>query len=115
MAIHIKPGEALRLWRAIASATVEKGWHDMTFRQWTILMIIYLDPPPYTVRGLAARLKVTKPVITRALDTLGELDFLARRPDERDRRNVIIQRTAKGSLFMDEVADMIVAAGRDLA
>ena len=34
------------------------------------MFTVYLDPPPHTVRGLAAALGVSKPAITRALDTL---------------------------------------------
>ena len=38
------------------------------------------------MRGLAARLGVSKPVITRALDTMGGLKLVARHRDETDRR-----------------------------
>ena len=38
---------------------------------------------------------MTKPVITRALDTMGKLELVSRRRDEADRRNVVIQRTPR--------------------
>ena len=71
---------------------------DLTLRQLSLLLHIYLVPPPHTVRGLAATLGVTKPVITRALDSMGALGLVRRIRDDRDRRNVIIQRTVGGAL-----------------
>jgi len=81
---------------------------DLTTRQLAILLTIYLEPPPHTVRGLAAQLGVTKPVITRALDTMGIMGLVARRRDERDRRNVLVQRTVKGAEYLQRLSDLIV-------
>lgn len=83
-------------------------------RQAAILLTVYLDPPPHTVRGLAARLGVTKPVITRALDTLGAMDLLTRHRDETDRRNVLIRRTVDGALYVERFGDVIIATAKDL-
>ena len=79
-----------------------------------ILLEIYLVPPPHTVRGLAAKLDVTKPVITRALDTMGALGLVTRERDERDRRNVIIKRTIDGALYLERLGDLIIGRGRSL-
>ena len=76
------------------------------------MFIVYLDPPPHTVRGLAAMLGVSKPAVTRALDTLGVLDLLKRARDDADRRNVLVQRTVKGSAFMHDFAEIIVRSSR---
>jgi DNA-binding MarR family transcriptional regulator len=86
---------------------------DLSARQLAILLTIYLDQPPHTVRGLAQRLGVTKPVITRALDSMGELDLVARRRDPSDRRNVIIQRTVKGTLYLQRLGDLLVEKLRE--
>jgi DNA-binding MarR family transcriptional regulator len=67
------------------------------------------------VRGLAAKLRVTKPVITRALDTMGKQQLVSRKRDAADRRNVIIQRTVKGALFVERLGDLVVAKARELA
>ena len=67
------------------------------------------------MRGLAAKLKVTKPVITRALDTMGKLELVARRRDEADRRNVVIQRTPKGALAVERLGDVLIAQGAGAA
>ena len=88
---------------------------DLTQRQLAILLSVYIEPPPHTVRGLAKHLGVTKPVITRALDTLGQMGLLDRRRDERDRRNVIIRRTVEGSQYLERLADLVCQKGADLS
>jgi DNA-binding MarR family transcriptional regulator len=107
MSISMRPSQALRLWQQVMLSQVRDDAPDLTMRQTAILFTIYLDPPPHTVRGLAARLNVTKPVITRALDTLGQMRLLKRRRDERDRRNVVVQRTLEGALFLEQLGDLI--------
>ena len=114
MAVELRPSQALKLLQDFAFALVTDGEPDLSARQLSILLTIYLEPPPHTVRGLAAKLKVTKPVITRALDTMGKLDLVSRRRDEADRRNVIIQRTAKGALAVERLGDVLIAKAKDL-
>jgi DNA-binding MarR family transcriptional regulator len=111
--IQISTGEALRLWHDVHLALVRDDQPDLSARQLAILLTVYLEAPPHTVRGLAKKLAVTKPVITRALDTMGKLDLVTRRRDEKDRRNVLIQRTVRGALFIERLADTIThrAAG----
>lgn len=111
MPILFKASQALGLWHDVSLEIVRSGGPDLSTRQIVILLTVYLEPPPHTVRGLAAKLSVTKPVITRALDSMGELDLLGRRRDETDKRNVIIQRTATGALFLERLADLITEIG----
>ena len=87
---------------------------DLSHRQAAILLTIYLDPQPHTVRGLAAGLNVTKPVVTRALDTLGSMKLISRHRDEADRRNVLVRRTVEGALFVERFGDQIIARAREL-
>jgi hypothetical protein len=98
MAINMRPSQSLRLWQQVALQQVRDKAPDLSTRQMAILLTIYLDPPPHTVRGLARSLNVTKPVITRALDTMGAMDLVSRHRDEADRRNVLVRRTVKGAL-----------------
>ncbi|MHC5654778.1 MarR family winged helix-turn-helix transcriptional regulator [Stappia sp.] len=107
MGIEIRPAQALRLWHDVTMSLVTDGDQDLTSRQMAILLTVYLEPPPHTVRGLAARLDVTKPVITRALDTLGAMKLLSRRRDEADRRNVVVTRTVAGALYLERIGDTI--------
>jgi DNA-binding MarR family transcriptional regulator len=104
----------MRLWQQVLLAEVRDDAPDLTQRQMAILLTIYLDPPPHTIRALAARLGVTKPVITRALDTMGALKLVSRHRDELDRRNVLVKRTVEGALYVERLGDAIVAKALDL-
>jgi len=83
---------------------------DLTSRQMAILLEIYLSSPPHTVRGLAKSLNLSKPVVTRALDTMSRLGFVKRKRDETDRRNVFLQRTVKGATYLADFASVIEGA-----
>jgi DNA-binding MarR family transcriptional regulator len=80
---------------------VRSGQPDLTNRQMALLLLVYLTPGPHTVRGLAHILGVSKPVITRALNTLGTLGYLRRVRDEADRRNVFVAQTSMGHDFLE--------------
>jgi DNA-binding MarR family transcriptional regulator len=80
---------------------VRSGQPDLTNRQMALLMLVYLTPGPHTVRGLAHILGVSKPVITRALNSLGTLGYLRRVRDEADRRNVFVAKTGIGQEFLE--------------
>ncbi len=114
MSTELRPLQALALWQEVMLALVRDGEPDLSARQTAILLTIYLEAPPHTVRGLARKLGVTKPVITRALDTMGKLGLVARRRDDLDRRNVIVQRTVEGSLAVQRLADLVVAQAKAL-
>lgn len=114
MAISLRPSQALRLWQTVNLSAVSSGTPDLSMRQMAILLTIYLDPPPHTIRGLAARLNVTKPVITRALDTMGTLRLVTRHRDEADKRNVLVRRTVEGALFVERFGDVVIAMGKEL-
>ncbi|WP_185984708.1 MarR family winged helix-turn-helix transcriptional regulator [Aureimonas mangrovi] len=109
MGIEMRPAQALRLLHQNALRQAREAEQDLTVRQTAILLTVYLEPPPHTVRGLAGRLNVTKPVVTRALDTMGRLELVERRRDPADLRNVLVRRTVKGSLFVSRMADRLVA------
>lgn len=109
MAVQVRPGQALRLWHDVTLALVRDDEPDLSARQITVLITIYLDPQPHTVRALAAKLQVTKPVITRALDTMGRFGLVTRKRDPADRRNVLVQRTVNGALFLERLGDLIVS------
>ncbi len=112
--MELKPVEALKLWHDVVATTVRDDGPDLSSRQMAILLTIYLSPPPHTVRGLAEGLNISKPAITRALDALGRLDLLKRKRDETDRRNVLVQRTVKGSVYLSDFADLISKRAKEL-
>ncbi len=104
--------QALDIWRRAIVASVRADAPDLSARQMALLLSVYLTPPPHTVRGLAELMKVSKPAITRAVNRLGELQLVRRKTDESDRRSVLIQRTVRGSVFLREYGELIVAAAK---
>jgi DNA-binding MarR family transcriptional regulator len=114
MALRMRPGQALRLWHDVSLSLVRDDEPDLSARQVTVLITIYLEPQPHTVRALATKLGVTKPVITRALDTMGRHGLVSRKRDPADRRNVLVQRTVNGALFLERLGDLVVAKGAAL-
>ena len=114
MSIRLRASQALTLWHQVALSEVRDDAVDLTQRQMAILLTVYLDPPPHTVRGLAEKLSVTKPVITRALDTMGSLKLLSRHRDEKDKRNVLIKRTVEGALFVERFGDLVIDKAAEL-
>lgn len=100
----------LKVWKSALVQSVRSDSPDFTNRQLALLLVVYLEPGPHTVRGLAAQLNVAKPVITRALNTLEEIGFVKRKRDMSDRRNLFVQRTVKGAVYLSEFADFISQA-----
>ena len=92
---------SLSAWMRALIGYVRSGEPDLTNRQMALLMLVYLTPGPHTVRGLARLLGVSKPVVTRALNTLGGLGYLRRERDQNDRRNVFVVRTKDGGEFLE--------------
>ena len=99
-------------WMSTLIDYVRSGEPDLTNRQMALMMAVYVQPGPHTVRGLAEKLNVSKPVITRALNKLGTLGYLRRERDAADRRNIFVARTPKGADFLEGFRNFIVAAGR---
>ncbi len=110
MAFTVSDLEALDIWRRTSVASVRRDAPDLSARQMALLLTVYLTPPPHTVRGLAELLNVSKPAITRAVDRLSEFGLLRRKTDENDRRSILLQRTVRGSVFLREYGELIVAA-----
>lgn len=93
---------SLSSWKNTLVDYVRSGEPDLTNRQMALLMLVYLDPGPHTVRGLARALNVSKPVVTRALNRLGTLGYLRRQRDDTDKRNIFVARTPEGAEFLAE-------------
>lgn len=98
---------ALSAWMRTLVAYVRSGQPDLTNRQMGLLLLVYLTPGPHTVRGLATLLGVSKPVVTRALNTLGALGYLRRERDEADRRNIFVAQTELGTNFLERFKSLI--------
>lgn len=114
MSMELSELEALDLWRRVNVSSVRLDAPDLTARQMSLLLSVYLVPPPHTVRGLAATLKISKPAVTRAIDRLSDMELVRRKTDDTDRRSVLVQRTVKGSVFLREYGELITAAARKI-
>jgi DNA-binding MarR family transcriptional regulator len=86
---------------------VRRDGADLSARQLGVFLTSYLETEAQTVRGLAAKLNVSKPAITRALDRLSEFDLVRRKTDPADRRSVLVQRTATGMAFQRELRTVL--------
>jgi len=104
--------EALGLWQRVVSRSLRELPYDLSQRQIAVLLTVYMAPPPHTIRSLAEQLDISKPAVCRAIDALSALDLIRRKKDEADRRNVFLQRTINGSVFLRDFADIIVQATR---
>lgn len=83
---------------------------DLTARQLGVLLVVYLEDGPHTVRGLAALLNVARPAITRAIDRLEALRLAKRNPDPTDRRSVVVVTTREGRRYLDNLRRVLADA-----
>lgn len=100
--------DALKLWHRVTARSLRELPYDLSQRQVGVLLTVYLSPPPHTIRSISDSLNISKPAICRAVDALSTLDLLRRKKDDEDRRNVYLQRTVNGSVFLRDFADLIV-------
>ena len=106
---RISRSDALHLWHNVVTASIHADGPDLSARQMAIILCVYLDEGPHTVRSLAAHINVTKAVITRALNTMGQDKLIQRCPDPRDKRSVIIARTPQGARYLSQLGDFILS------
>lgn len=90
---------------------VRKDGRDLTARQLTALLSVYLKDETQTVTSLANMLNVSRPGVTRILDRLVDAELVSRAEDKQDRRRVLIRRTREGARFVQTLADMASKAG----
>jgi DNA-binding MarR family transcriptional regulator len=94
-------------------ALVRRDGPDLTARQLGVFLTCYLEGEAQTLRGLAAKLNVSNPAITRALDRLSEFDLVRRKQDPLDRRSVLVQRTVSGAAFLRDLKKILADASKD--
>lgn len=102
--------DLLVILRDTVVALVRRKGSDLSSRQLSVFLTCYLQDSLHTVRGLAADLGVSKPVITRVLDRLGQFDLARRKIDLRDRRSVLVQRTLKGTALLRDLRGIMSEA-----
>jgi len=99
--------QALGLWLDVTSRSVQSDGPDLTARQTALMLTVYLEAGPHTVRALAQQLGVGKPAIVRAIDTLQDVGLVDRRPDPVDRRNIFVVGTEAGAERLSTYAAFI--------
>lgn len=100
--------DALGLWHRVNSDAMRLLSFDLSSRQLAILLSVYLQPGPHTVKGLSGQFSISKAAVCRAIDALSAMDLVKRKKDSADKRNVFIQRTINGSVFLSDFADIIM-------
>ncbi|MGH7748305.1 MAG: MarR family transcriptional regulator [Candidatus Dormibacteria bacterium] len=110
MAVSETEDPLLGMLRHTIIGLVRRDGPDLTARQLAIFLICYLESEVQTVRGLAAKLGISKPAVSRALDRLGEFSFVRREDDPLDRRSILIRRTRKGLSLLRELGRIMEKA-----
>lgn len=110
MTTSFSPDRAVLILREVIVALVRRDGPALSAHQLGVYLTCYLVDADHTVRGLAADLNVSKSVITRALDKLGDLDLARRKPDPSDRRSVLVERTPGGRKLLAELRGLAAEA-----
>lgn len=113
MPANSDPTDLVFLLRDTLAELVRGEGADLTARQMTVLLTIYLMAGPHTVRGLAADLNVSRPAITRALDRLGEFELIRRKTDPSDRRSIFAEQTRTGWAFLRDLGQIMQRVERE--
>jgi DNA-binding MarR family transcriptional regulator len=107
-----KTKKALTFWQGVNTLALSRMPVDLSTRQTTVLLHIYLQNEPHSIKGLAEALDISKPAICRTIDTLEASKLVKRNIDKNDRRNVFISRTPKGISYLSEFANIIMSASK---
>lgn len=102
-----KQSRAVIFWHRVTTDMLTHMPVDLSLRQMAILSHIYAAPPPHSVKSLSESLAISKAAVCRAVDTLERERLVRRAPDKRDKRNVFVQRTVKGSGYLSDLADLV--------
>lgn len=107
-----KISRTLAFWQRVTAAALKKMPYDLSARQTAILLYIYVAPAPHSIKNLSRQLSISKPAVCRAVDVLEHARLIKRSRDRSDLRNILIQRTVKGSGYLKEYASLILQASR---
>lgn len=91
--------------RKVFEALARSEHPFLTPRQVAILFILCHDDALHTVRGVAQKLDVTKPIVTRAITAFEEIGFARRAPNPDDGRDVFLVPTDAAFAFVQMLTD----------
>ena len=107
--------QALSFWHNVTANALQQMPVDLSARQTAILLNIYLMEPPHSIKSISEELMLSKPAVCRAIDALERSKLVKRLRDKNDKRNVLLQRTVKGSVYLSEFADIILTMSKKTA
>jgi len=93
---------------------VRRDGRDLTARQLTAFLSVYMDEQTHTVSSLAELLHISRPGVTRIMDRLVQFDLVAREEDREDRRRVLVRRTTRGGVFFRELVTISRAVAAEV-
>lgn len=99
--------------RGTLLALVRRDGRDLTARQLTAFLTVYMDEATHTVSSLAELLHISRPGVTRIMDRLVQFDLVAREEDRDDRRRVLVRRTTRGAAFFRELVYISRSVGTE--
>jgi DNA-binding MarR family transcriptional regulator len=99
--------DALNLWCKILTRSTHETDYELSPRQSLVLLHVYLCTPPHSVKSLSEKLDIPKAAICRALDYLSAHGLIKRKRDVKDKRNVLVQRSINGLVYLSELASII--------
>lgn len=97
-------GEVL-IKRKLLSAFIEKGY-DITFEQWTVLNVLYVEPG-LIQSEIAEKTYKDKTNVTRILDVLSKNGYVVRENHGSDRRSSCVYLTDIGRKMFDDLIPYI--------
>jgi DNA-binding MarR family transcriptional regulator len=112
---EIQAATHIQILQGTVRALVRSDRPDLTLRQVGTFLTVYLENEMQTVGGLAEKLGISRPAITRSLDRLTEFDLIRRKDDPNDRRSVLVARTTTGKAFLRELQAIQRKAARAAA
>lgn len=79
---------------------------EVTFKQWTLLLVVRDMPPGSSVTQIAAQHGSSRQNIKRMLDVLMRRGYVSVRPDPEDRRGYRVDLTEPGRRLMASVSEV---------
>lgn len=97
------PDQRLLILYGSLLSLVQREGRDLTVRQLSAFLTVYMNNATYTVSSLADVLHISRPGATRVMDRLEQFSLIARGGASNDRRCILVRRTARGAAFFREL------------
>lgn len=102
--------KALTFWQQVITDMLPAGTIDLSNRQTALMLQVYLQSGPHTIKTLSGNLGISKPAICRAVDMLSVQGWVKRRRDEQDKRIVYVEPTPEGANYLGQFSRSITRA-----